>query len=145
MLVGVGGYFGYQALQQPNIQLTALNIGQPAQTPLTQQVQNQGRVSGTASFSYTASLKGSYYLTFDNSFSILSSKYVSINYSVAGKGYSTAVSLSAGETKDVLVGLGIDGQVSGSFSASGGSGNDVNFYIVGQTCSEGVFLIHTSE
>ena len=143
VLVAVGGVAAYYLLQQPNIQLTALNVGQPAQSPVSQTVQNQGRVSGSASFSYTASLTGSYYLTFDNSFSLVSSKYVSLNYSVAGKQYSTAVSLSAGQTKDVFVGLNAGGQVSGSFSTSGGSGNDVNFYVVGNTCSETVSFSFT--
>ncbi|MGA1975147.1 MAG: emp24/gp25L/p24 family protein [Conexivisphaerales archaeon] len=138
VLVAVGGVAAYYLLQQPNIQLTAFNVNQPVQSPVTQTVQDQGTVSGSRSFSYTSTLAGSYYLTFDNSFSTFSSKYVTVNYSVAGKQYSTAVSLNAGQTKDITVALIAGGQVTGTFSTTGGSGNDVNFYIVGNTCSEQV-------
>jgi hypothetical protein len=139
VLIGaVGVYYLYQNSQQPNIQATAINIVSPLQSPASSNVVDQGRVSGKGSFSYTASLNGDYYLTFDNSFSFFAPKYVSVNYSVAGKQYTTAVSLSPGETKNVNVGLDAGGQVSGSFNASGGSGNDVNFRIVGNTCSESV-------
>ena len=129
-------YYFVKIAPQPNMQVTALNSGQPAQTPLSQQVQNQGRVPGSATFSYTANLKGSYYLTFDNTFSFFSSKYVVVSYTVADKQYNTGVSLRAGETKNIYVGLDSGGQVTGTFSTTGGSGNDVNFSITGNTCSE---------
>ena len=143
VVVAVGGVAAYYLMQQPNIQLTALNVGQPAQSPVTQTVQNQGRVSGSGSFSYTATLAGSYYLTFDNSFSIVSSKSVTVSYTVAGKQYSTGVSLKPGETKDIYVGLDAGGQVTGTFSTSGGSGNDIDFWITGNTCTEKVSFSFT--
>lgn len=131
-------YYVIEMAPQPNMQVTAVEAGQPARDRVSQQVQDQGTVSGTASFSYTVSQKGDYYLAFDNTFSFFSSKYVSINYTVGGKQYNTGVSLGAGQTKSIYVGLDANGQVSGSFKTVGGSGNDVTFYIVGDTCNETV-------
>lgn len=129
-------YYILDVAPQPNLQLTAIQSAPPVKNPQSQQVQSQGRISGAGTFSYTPSLKGTYQLTFDNSFSLFSSKQVAVSYTVTGKQYNTGVSLSAGQTKEISTNLDSGQQVSGSFSTSGGSGNDVNFYIVGNTCSE---------
>jgi hypothetical protein len=136
-------YYLVEVAPEPNLQLTAIKSAIPVTTPLSQNVQDQGLVSSSGTFSYTASLKGSYYLTFDNSFSIFSSKSLSVSYSVAGKQYDTGVSLRPGDTKNIFVALDSGGQVSGSFTVSGGSGNDVNFYVVGNTCTEVVSFAST--
>lgn len=95
-------------------------------------------VSQSGSFSYTANLTGSYYLTFGNSFSVFSSKNVALTYNVAGKRYDTGTTVIAGATQTIFVGLPSGGQVTGNFTVSGGSGNDVDFSIVGDTCTETV-------
>ena len=97
-----------------------------------------GRVSYSRSFNYTAVADGSYELIFDNSFSTFSSKNVAISYSVAGAPTTTSLSVPAGSSNQITVQLKVGQRLSGSFSASGGSGNDVNFEIVGQTCSESI-------
>jgi len=99
---------------------------------------NQGLVSQSGSFSYIANLTGSYYLTFDNSFSVFSTKNVALSYVVAGKQYNTGVTIGAGQVQTIFVGLGSGGQVTGNISVSGGSGNDIDFSIVGNTCTEAV-------
>ena len=139
LIVGASAaYYLVDVAPQPNMIITAVGTPQPVQTPLTQQVQSQGLVSGSGSFSYTATLKGSYNLTFGNSFSTFSSKSISIIYTVRGTQYKTGLSLSPGQTNYVYVGLNPGDSVSGTFSISGGSGNDADFSIVGSTCSEAV-------
>jgi hypothetical protein len=51
--------------------------------PTGGQIYNAGRVSGGTSFSFTANSSGAYILHFDNSFSLLSSKQVTVSYDVS--------------------------------------------------------------
>jgi hypothetical protein len=46
-------------------------------------IYNAGRISGGTTFSFTADTAGAYILYFDNSFSIISSKYVTVSYDVS--------------------------------------------------------------
>jgi len=144
VVVGAGAaYYLIEVAPQPNLQLTAIDLGTPVQNQQAQTVLDQGRVSGSSSFSYTATLPGSYYLTFDNSFSVFSSKNVAVTYTVAGKQYTTGVAVGAGQTQSIYTALGSGGQVTGSYSVSGGSGNDVDFSIMGDTCTETVSFSFT--
>lgn len=94
------------------------------------------KVSGSGSFSYTASVGGLAYLVFDNSFSTFSSKSVSAEYSVAGVQSSQSFTVGAGDVNTIGVSLNGGQTVSGTFTASGGSGNDVDFSITLSTCSQ---------
>lgn len=145
---GAGGYYYYQNYQsnqntlhqnslQPNVSVTNTDIGQPSQTPASATVVNDGRVSSSGSFNYAATLDGSYVLTFDNTFSTFSSKSVYVTYT-AGSAQSTATTLNvpAGQVQDISVQSTAGQSITGSFSVSGGSGNDVNFEITANTCSE---------
>lgn len=145
---GAGGYYYYQNYQnqqnqnhqnslQPNVSVTNPNIGQPSKTPASATVVNEGRVSSSGSFHYAATLDGTYVLTFDNSFSTFSSKTVAVAYT-AGSSPSTTTTLNvpAGQAQVISVQLTAGQSISGSFSVSGGSGNDVNFAITANTCSE---------
>jgi hypothetical protein len=145
---GAGGYYYYQNYQnqqnqnyqnslQPSVSVTNTNIGQPSQTPASATVVNDGRVSSSGSFNYAATLDGSYVLTFDNSFSTFSSKSVYVTYT-AGSAPSTTTTLNvpAGQAQQISVQLTAGQSISGSFSVSGGSGNDVNFEMTANTCSE---------
>jgi hypothetical protein len=134
---GAGGYYYYQSSLQPNVHVTNTNIGQPSQTPASATVVSDGRVSGSGSFNYAATLDGSYVLTFDNSFSTFSSKTVDVTYT-AGSAQSTTTTLNvpAGQAQVISVQLTAGQNISGSFSVSGGSGNDVDFDITANTCSE---------
>jgi len=139
LVVGAASaYYVLEVAPQPDMQVTAIQSGTPVQAPQTQTVLSQGLVSNSGSFSYTANLTGSYYLTFGNSFSVFSSKNVGVTYTVAGKQYKTGVSVGAGATQTIFVGLPSGGQVTGNYSVSGGSGNDIDFSIVGNTCTETV-------
>jgi len=140
-VVVVGAASAYYLLDvapQPNLQITAIESGNPVQNPQTQAVLNQGVVSRSGSFTYTANLTGSYYLTFDNSFSFISSKNIDVTYTVAGKQNNAGFTVGGSATKTILVGLAPREQVAGNFTVAGGSGNDVDFYIVGDTCTETV-------
>lgn len=136
VVVAAAGYYELEVAPQPNLQITALVTSTPVQDNQDLTVLNQGLVSGSGSFSYTANLTGSYYLTFGNAFSVFSSKNVAVTYTVAGKQYNTGVSVGAGATQTIFVGLAPGEQVTGSYTVSGGSGNDADFSIVGDTCTE---------
>lgn len=54
--------------------------------PAGAQIYSAGRVSGGTSFSFTADSSGAYILHFDNSFSLLSSKQVTVSYDASSAG-----------------------------------------------------------
>jgi hypothetical protein len=143
LVVGLGGYAGttvYQASRQPNIQATAINTQPPITNPQTSTVVNQGVVSNSGAFVFTANLPGTYTLVFDNSFSTFSSKSVSLT--LTG---STTLSfvVTAGATKQIPYSLSSGQTISGLFSVSGGSGNDIDFYVSAQTCTQTIAFSFT--
>ncbi|HEV2227074.1 MAG TPA: emp24/gp25L/p24 family protein [Nitrososphaerales archaeon] len=54
--------------------------------PSGAQIYNAGRVNSGTSFSFTADASGAYILHFDNSFSLLSDKMVTVSYDVSSGG-----------------------------------------------------------
>ena len=138
VVVVAGGYYAYQNSFQPNIQATNYQVGYPQTYPVDTPEQNIGKVSSTGSFSYTATANGAADLIFDNSFSFITSKAVSVSYNAAGAGFSKSFTVPAGQSYTLQVPLGQGQSVSGTFSVTGGSGNDVNFLIDQYTCSESV-------
>jgi hypothetical protein len=135
----VGGFYAYTSSQQPNIQVTDFVVGSPSTNPQYSTVQDQGRVSGDGSFSYTSTGNGAVILVFDNSFSIISSKSVSISYSVAGgAGQTASLSVSPGDVQEESIPTTTGQSVTGTFSVLGGSGNDIDFSIQQYTCTQTV-------
>lgn len=145
---GYGGTLVYQAQQasqeaareaarQPNIQATSINI-QPTSDPRYSTVVNDGIVANSATFDYSAPLSGTYTLVFDNSFSTFSSKSVSLTYTVSGASHTQSFVVSAGDAQKFSLNLNTGVEISGSFSVSGGSGNDIEFYITARTCTQTV-------
>jgi hypothetical protein len=140
-LIAGGSYAGitvYQASQQPNIQATAIVIGQPITDPRLSTVLDDGRVANSASFGYTTVLPGTYTLVFENSFSTFSSKSVYATYTAAGATHTQSFAVSAGSAQNIANNLLANQVLSGSFTVTGGSGNDVNFYITASTCTQTV-------
>lgn len=138
VIVSGVGYYLYEASQQPNIQATNLQVGTAVTNPQTTTVQNQGRVSNSGSFSYSPPVNLEVYLVFDNSFSIISSKSVSLSYSVSGSSNSKSFSVGAGQISTIQVPINGGQTISGTFSVSGGSGNDIDFSVQQYTCSQTV-------
>jgi hypothetical protein len=66
-------------------------------------IYNAGRVSGGTSFSISATQAGAYTLHFDNSFSIISSKQVTVNYNVT----PTLISGASLSTSYLILGAGL--------------------------------------
>jgi hypothetical protein len=135
----VSGYYLYQNSLQPNIQVTAVNIT-PITDPSSSTVLDQGRVYTISSFSYTAILQGTYYLIFDNDFSWITAKSIDLTFFRAFPvdAYNSTFIISAGNFWYETIYLSEGQQVFGSFSISGGSGNDIDFRIQANTCTEGV-------
>ena len=145
ILGGIGGPLIYQAAQQPNIQATAIDIPPRAANPRTSTVINEGVVAGSGTFDHTTTLPGTYALVFDNSFSVFASKSVSVHYRVCPDYNSCpaitttqAFVVDAGYSHKLSFTLTTGQRLSGSFSVSGGSGNDVEFYITAETCTQTV-------
>jgi hypothetical protein len=142
ILVGGTGYYlyqqsvedtriKYQNSLQPNIQSTQNSITTPDPIPnLVSQV-SQSRVSASGSFDFKATYRAYFYLYFDNSFSMFSSKTVHLTYTTTSPVTNDDVTfdVSAGNYHYIRVLLDVGQQLSGSFSITGGSGNDVNFWI----------------
>jgi hypothetical protein len=132
----------YQASLQPNIQATAVNIGTPTAYPSTSTPVDQGRVTSPGSFDYTASVPGTYTLIWDNSFSVFTSKSVSVTYTVSGSSHSQSFTVQPGHSEQLSFDLVAGDRVYGNFAVSGGS-NDVNFYITAHTCTQTVSFSFT--
>jgi hypothetical protein len=135
---GLGGTVIYQAAQQPNIQATSVNIPQATSNPQSSTVVNGGMVANSGTFDYTTTLPGKYVLVFDNSFSVFSSKSVSVSYTAAGTSGTKSFVVSAGNSETISFTLTTGQRLYGSFTVSGGSGNDVDFYVTAQTCTQTV-------
>lgn len=133
----IGGYFTYQLSLQPNVQVTNTSFA-TLNHPIISMIVNDGRVSRTDSFSYTAAQRGIYTMVFDNSFSILSTKSVELTYLLAGKNQQLKFEVPPGNSRTVNANVEKGNTVSGSFNIAGGSGNDVNFSILSMTCSQTV-------
>ncbi len=144
-LVVAGGYGGnriYQDSLQPNIQATAVNIGTPSMNPSSSTPVDNGRVTSPGTFDYTTSLPGTYALVWDNTFSVITSKSVSVTYTVSGSAHTQSFTVQAGHSYELSFNLGTGDRMYGNFAISGGA-NDVNFYITAQTCSETVSFSFT--
>ena len=145
VLVAGGAYGGnriYQDSLQPNIQATAVSFATPRADPVSSTPVDQGRVTSPGSFDYTTTLSGTYTLVWDNSFSVVTSKSVSVTYTVSGSTKSTSFTVQPGHAQDLSFSLGTGDRIYGSFAVSGGN-NDVNFYITAQTCSQTVSFSFT--
>ncbi len=142
ILGGIGGTVIYRTSQQPNIQATAINIGSPITDPRFGNVVNDGRVVNSASFDYTTSLPGTYSLVWDNSFSVFTSKSVSVTYTVSGSTHTQSFTVQPGHSEELSFNLGVQDRIYGNFAVSGGS-NDVNFHITAQTCTQTVSFSFT--
>lgn len=139
ILGGIGVPAIYYAAQQPNIQATAVNVPPSTTNPQFSTVVNEGTVADSGTFDYTASQVGTYELVFDNTFSTFSSKSVSVSYSATGyQSGSKPFNVNPGNTQGLTFNLNSGDRLSGSFSVSGGSGNDVDFYITAKTCTQTV-------
>jgi hypothetical protein len=136
IVVGVGGYYGYQYSLQPNIQATNIQFASPEISSQNSTAQDAGRVANSGSFSYTAPANGSVYLVFDNSFSGFSSKAIAITYTVWGATTSNAFTVSPGEQHSIEIPMTAGQSISGTFTVSGGARNDIGFSIIQYTCSE---------
>ncbi len=136
-------YYYTQVYPQPNIQVTNVVIPTPVQNPQSTVVVDEGRVSGSGSFNYSASLVGTYDMIFDNSFSIVSTKQVSVSYNAGGVPGSASLSVPPGTENTVSVALNPNEHLMGTFEVSGGSGNDVNFEIIANTCTQQVTFSFT--
>lgn len=128
---------GYAVLyysQEPNIQTTQVQIN-PYDDSQSSVVANYGTVH-SGPFNYTATQPGSYAVVFSNSLSIFSSKQVSVAFTVAGQAGSQSFQLSPGQERSINASLQTGQQFSGTFTISGGSGNDLDLYVQQNTCNE---------
>jgi len=121
----------------PNISVSDVTVNSvPREEFVT--VLDYGRVPNYSSFYYQPKVFGTYNLVFSNDFSFISTKYVEAKYSDNGKFYTQSFQVPAGANKIIPVYAGSGQVISGDFSVSGGSGNDVDFYIGTVTCSQTV-------
>lgn len=142
-LGSIGGTVIYRAAQQPNIQVTEVNVPQGTAHPRSSTVVDKGTVVNSGTFDYTTTLPGTYALIFDNSFSIFSSKSVSVTYTVAGTSDAKSFVVNPGNVERLSFDLSAGQRLSGSFAVSGGSGNDVVFSITARTCTQTVSFSFT--
>jgi hypothetical protein len=140
VLVSIGGYYVYQITLQPNIQVTTVSVYPPVTHPLTINLLNEERVSDIGSFNYVPVNKsGEYVLVFSNDPSSSSDRFVNLTYTTHWPDYLWAFfTLDPGESRTVQVHVNSGQQLGGDFWVTGESGSDVNFQIVGYTCTEDV-------
>jgi hypothetical protein len=136
IMVAAIGYVLYQHSLQPDIQATNIQFGHATVNPQMSVVEDLGRISNGGSFSYIAASNNIAYLVFDNAFSFITTKQVSATYSVGGSSSTQSFTINAGATQTIQVPLNQGQYMAGSFTVSGGSGNDLDFSIEAYTCSQ---------
>jgi hypothetical protein len=146
-VASLGGYYVYVLTLQPNVQVTTTTVYPPVVHPLTINLLAEGRVAGMGSFNYVpVDRSGEYVLSFRNGFQ--SDRFINVSYTTQWPDYLwTTFSLGPGESRTVQVHVNSGQQLGGDFWVTGDSGDDINFGIVGYTCTEDVsfsfFLINT--
>lgn len=126
----------------PNISVSDVTVSSiPNEQFVT--VLDYGRVPNYSNFYYKPEVVGTYSLVFSNDFSVFSTKYVETKYKDNGKFYTQSFQVPAGAHKIIPVYAGSGQVISGDFSVSGGSGNDVDFYIGTVTCTQTVTFSFT--
>ncbi len=133
------GVVGYQLSLQPDIQVSELNVSRDKNTEFVK-VLDYGRVSNHFSYDYTAPKDGTYYIILENDFSVFSSKYAFGSYSDNGKSYLSSLEIPPGTYKSIPVYAYAGQSINGDYSVNGGSGNDVDFSITQERCSQKVFF-----
>lgn len=137
VILVIAGAIFYYSILPPNILISEIKIDSFDNNRLIT-VLDLGRVSGLQSFSYESKDGGQYTLYFDNSFSIISDKSVSVEYNDNGKFYQDDLLVPAGIYKTITVSAEPESKVSGNMQIHGGSGNDVNFNIKTNECKRKV-------
>ena len=129
----IGIYLFYEVSLQPNIQVTSIEITPPIKETIKKNVIDLGRVSRSSSFNYNADKTGIYTMVFSNTFSTFSSKSVSVTYSADERSDTQSFKVPPGTIRSIPFALSSGQKIEGSFTVSGGSGNDVNFLIERET------------
>lgn len=129
------GAVAYQLSLQPDIQVSNLSVSTKHNNEFVK-VLDHGRVSNSGDFYYTSPNNDSYYLVFSNDFSFISTKYVGVSYTDKGQYYSETFQVAPGTYKSIPVYAYSGKSVSGSFNVAGGSGNDVDFFVARESCSQ---------
>jgi len=133
----ISGLVIYYSVLPPNILISEINIDS-FEDEKRIKIVDLGRVSVSDSFSYYSKNGGQYYLNFDNSFSIISDKSVSVSYTDKGKTYQENLFVPAGIYKTIQVFANPGTSINGEMQIRGGSGNDVNFNIQTTECKQRV-------
>ena len=136
-ILAVAGVFLYFNALPPNILISEIDID-PIKNEQFVTVQNLGRVYSSDSFNYYSKDGGTYFLIFSNSFSVFSDKSVSVSYTDKGKSYQKNLYVPAGYSEEIEVFVYPKQSVSGQMQIRGGSGDDVNFRIVTEECTQRV-------
>jgi hypothetical protein len=139
VMVAVGGVAANSLLQQPNIEVSNVNIGKASTDPQSSTPVSERRVNDSASFSFAASATGTYVMNFDNTFDDCMDKSIALSYSINGQSTSQTFGVQASYfPSTVSASLNKGDALSGQFTVVGGTNNDVNFSITGSTCTANV-------
>lgn len=133
--VVIGGIFVYYETLQPDIQVSNF-AASPSYSTKDVRVLDHGRVSTVGDYYYNPTQKGTYYLVFGNGFSFISTKYVGLAYTDGGKQYTTQFSIPPGIKQKIKVFADTGQTLSGRYQVEGGSGDDVNFSIIQERCTQ---------
>lgn len=128
--------FVHQNTLQPNYQITDLLFSEPRQDTTQITDLQQARVANSSSFNYVAERSGDYSLVFSNTFSLVSDKQVSLSYSIDGDRTARTITVPAPSKVSIPIKTQSGQTIEGSFTISGGSGNDVDFFIMHKECSQ---------
>ncbi len=139
VLVSLGGYYVYMITLQPNIAITNGTVNPVVVHPLTVTLRSEGRVYGMGSFNFVPVEKtGEYVLVFSNP-NEEAYRLINLTYTTRWPDYAwMTFTLGGSDSRAVQVHVNSGQQLGGDFWVTGESGNDVDFEIVGYTCTEDV-------
>jgi len=124
--------------QQPNVQATDINILQNIEKSPPETIFDDPRASNLT-FQFVTTQQGTYFFNYDNSFSVgPSPTKISVSFSLGDKSNNETLYLCPGCWLWKGYDVSANQVIAIQFTLTGGSPNDIHFYITVQTCSHTV-------
>ncbi len=138
LFAGMRGGLIHPGSQQPKVQATDINILQNIEKSPPETIFNDPRDSNLT-FQFVTTQLGAYFFNFDNSFSVgPSPTKISVSYSIGDKSNNETLYMCPGCRLSMGYDVSANQIIAIQFTTSGGSPNDIHFYITVQTCTHTV-------
>ena len=138
LFAGMRGGLIHPPSQEPKVQAVDINILQNIEKSPPETIFDDPRTSNLT-FQFVTTQLGAYFFNFDNSFSVgPSPTKISVSYSIGDKSNNETLYMCSGCRLSMGYDVSANQVIAIQFTISGGSPNDIRFYITVQTCTHTV-------